>query len=238
MEEVASGIDQSAFRYETDDLCSCHADSTRSGGTAHFIKCYMQRSGGDVCYVHGDLGYAIFVDEPSDGLCAFQCSREHDDISVGVFHRFSVGLATLAFGASFLADIECYCVGTSCGSGVEVEVDRDEEVACAYGCRSCPGYGFGEGLPAEVGGVVVGVYALRKGFVFTAAANGKVLAFGGESGCFVGVDRDGKLGCDSLPELTGKFSALFKRYVADGDQRKYVGGSHAWVCAMVARHVD
>ena len=142
----------------------------------------MKRGGVDVGYVHAHLRDAVFGDIPADGLGAFECAGNHHGLPVGTDFWLVGYERPGAFGASFLAHVECNGVGTS-GRG-------DKEVAGTdnRGTRAC--HFVVEGTGAEVRCLAGGVGTCGKGLVFTFAAYGKVLALRRESRRLIAINRD------------------------------------------------
>ncbi len=198
----------------------------------------MERCNTHVGDVHRHLGHTILIDEPADGLCSLECAGNHDGVSVLILHGLAVDLSTLAHGATLLADVKRYGVGTTCRSGVEVEVDGNQEVACADSSRAGAGHSLVKGTVAEIGGLSLVVHLLGQSLVFTCTANGKVLALGCERGCLVAVCGYVEFFGNSFRELAGQFGALLKSNAAHRNEGANVGGTHAGVSAMVLAHVD
>ena len=79
---MASGLDKGCFRYEADDLGSRHLQASFLCRPADLIECHMEWGSVDVSYVHGYLGYAVFLNEPADSLASLESAGNHHGLSV------------------------------------------------------------------------------------------------------------------------------------------------------------
>ena len=198
----------------------------------------MERSSVDISYVHRHLCDAVFIYEPADCLAAFQSARNHHVLSVLVLHDLSCDRVALSLRTTFLAYIECDCVGTAGRSRVEVVVHGDEEVACA----DIGGTGLSCTLSVvsgtEVRHAVWVAHLLGKSLVFTGTADSEILALRLLCGSLVAVAWDFEFVVDALGELSCKFCTFLQSHARDRDERKHVSGSRTRVSTMMLAHVD
>ena len=178
--------------------------------------------------------YAILLDEPSDGFHRFQTSRRVNLVALGVFHNFSgYGMAFAQHPAAF-AHIVSNGIGTSGGSGVEIDVEGHQKISGPHGRCTRTGIkgGWSEiGLPTWIG------EPLRQSFIFTRTTSGQVFSFGNECSTFVAKHRNGKLFADTF----GKFASIFNRFfhadVRNRNQRTHICCTHPRMLAFMALHV-
>ena len=198
----------------------------------------MQRGLTDAGDVHRNLCDAVLLDEPADGLRTLQRAGDHHGIAVGILDNLAGDGIAFALRTALFAHVESDGIGTAGGSGVEVVVHSDEEVAGTDGAGTTLGHTFGELVGTEVGLPLLGDNTLLQGFVFTLTAVGEVATFRLESGIFVAEDGDGKLLADPFRQFAGVFGRLFHRDTGDGHKRAHIGGTKTRVVAVVIAHVD
>ena len=152
----------------------------------------MQRRDVDVGHVHRHLRDAVFVDVPSDGLGALQRSGLHDGVSVLVFLGFTGDGMALAHGTPFLTHVEGDGIGAARGSGVQVVVHGDEEVARTDGrtARALPAFLRSLARRHEVGLLAGCFQPLGQTLILSLTADSKVLPLGGEGGSLVAIAGD------------------------------------------------
>ena len=81
----------------------------------------------NVGQVHGNLGHAVFLDIPPDGLHVFQHSRNANRFAVGIEHRFSPRRAVVRLDPSIFPNIKGNGRGSSHRFGVQVNIVGDQE---------------------------------------------------------------------------------------------------------------
>ena len=139
------------FRNKSHNLRSRYLHAAVLCAATHFLEGAVERGNAQIGHIHGHLRNAVFIDVPPNGFCSFERARLHDGFPFGVFHDFSRQRVTLAHRSSFFSHVECYGVGATRGGRVEVEIDSDEEIACAHRrtARAC--HALIEGARSEVG---------------------------------------------------------------------------------------
>ena len=238
LEEIFAGIDEGLLRNEAHDLGTRDADATVLSAAAHLVEGHMQRGNVQVGHVHRHLCNAILIDEPADGLGAFQCAGLHDGITLGIFDDFTCDGIALAEGATLLAHVEGDGISATRRGGVEVIVDGNEEVACTYCCAACAGHVVVDGACPEVRLLALGRQFLGQCLVFTLAADGQVLALWCEGCGLVAVAGDAQFGGDALCQLAGQGGTLLEGDASHGNERQHVGGTHARMGSVVLTHID
>ena len=198
----------------------------------------MEWGGVDVGDVHRHLCDAVFVDVPAYGFRLLQCAGNHDGVAVGIAHGLPGDGVSFAARTSFLTHVESDGIGTACGGGVEVEVHGDEEVACTHHGASGAGDVVVEGTAAEVGLLAGCGEFLGYRLILSCAADGEVASLLGKGGCLIAIAGDAQFVGNALGEVAGHLCALLEGDAAHGDEGQHVGGTDAWVCAMVLAHVN
>ena len=231
-----SSFDNRLFRNKSYDFSPGNADSSFPGRAAYFVESLVEGSLGSIGDVHRHLGYAVFVDEPSDGLCPFQGSGNHQCLPGFVLEGFARQFSSLALRAPFLADIERNGVGPTGGCGIEIEVYGNQEIAGSYCGRSRAGYAVIEGAVAEVRSLG-GPHAFGKSLVFSFAAYGEILAFGSESRSLVCVDWYVEFFGHPFSQFAGKGGTFFESHSRNRHQRTHVRCPHTGMRAVVFAHV-
>lgn len=238
MEEVAAGIHDRTLGNKTYDLSAGDTYATSLGGTADFIERYVEGCSGDIGDVHRHLCDTVLINEPADGLGAGECTGDGYGIAIGILHGFAVGLATLTHGASFLANVKCDGISTTGGSGVEVEVDSNEEVACSDGCGTGASGGFVKRTVAEVGTRTRFSETVNKAFVFTLTAHGEIFSLGGEGCGLVAIYRNAEFVSNPACKFTRQLGTFLEGDTAHGHEWTNIGSSHSRMCSMMVAHVD
>ena len=171
----------------------------------------MQGRGVDVGDVHRHLGDAIFFDVPADGLAAPE--QAGDPAAVGAL-------------AALLPHVAGDLGGQLRGSGIEVEVDGDEEVARADVGGAAAGGPF---VPAaaEVRPLVRVGHPGLQALVFADAAHREVLPLRPIGSRFIAETGDAELPEHPLREPARHGGALGERDPGHGDQREHVDGARA-----------
>ena len=162
----------------------------------------------DICDIHRHLSDTIFLDKPTDGLGAFQCTRLHDDVAVGITLRSTCNGVALTDGASLLTDIEGNGIGPTGGGGIEVIVNSNEEVAGSNHRTSGTSHILVERASAKVGSLLRVGDALGNTLVLTPATDGQVLALRLEGRSLVAIAGNTQLRSNALCQLTGQDRTL------------------------------
>ena len=170
----------------------------------------MKRSCIYVCYVHRYLCDAVLVYEPADCLAALQRARNHHGVAVLVLDDLACDRIAFSLRASLLAYVERYCIGAAGRCRVEVVVHGNEEVAGSDVSGSCLRSTFGVMSRAEVWLTLRVAHLLRKSFVFTCAAYGKILSLRLLRSRFIAVAWHLKFAENALSQLSCQFSAFFE----------------------------
>ena len=127
--------------------------------------------------------------------------------------------------------------GTAGGCGIEIEIDRNQEIAGADVGGAAAGDGvvvFGRaeiGTPRRVGDL------LGKGFVLPCPAYCEVLALRLVCGGLVAVAGYAEFGVEALCKLAGERCAFLQSDARYGNQRQDVGGAAARMGAVVLAHI-
>ena len=235
---VLAGVNEHALGDEAHDFASGDTQAAVLGATAHLVEALVHGGHLDGGDVHGDLGNAVVLDVPADGLGAFQGAGDHDGLAVLVLDGLAAGLATLAHGTALLAHVEGDGVGAAGGGGVEVVVDGHEEVAGTHLGGAGAGGVVVPGVGTEVGLPLLGAKARAEALVLAGAAVGQVAALGDEGGVLVAIDGDLQLFAEALAQLVGVLDNLVHRDVAHRDEGAHIGGTLARVGTVMLRHVD
>ena len=237
-QEVAARLEQRPLGNEPHDLGAGDADATGIGLAAHLVEGHMQRRDRDVGDVHRDLGDAVLLDVPADGLRGFERSGAHHRVAFGVLDDLSGDRVALADRPALLAHVEGNGVGTPRGGAVKVEIDGDQEVARTDRRSARAGHPFIEGPRPEVGSRVGVCEFLGQRLVLPGPADGQVAPLGTQGRGLVAVGRDAQLVGDAAGQRTRQLGALLERDARDRDQREDIRGSHARVGTLVVAHVD
>ena len=237
-EEVASGFEQCAFRYKTYDFRTRNAYAAVLSTTTHLIKGHVERRYIDIRDIHRHLCDAIFLNIPTDALCAFQRARDHDFLSVLVEFHLSGNRIALASGAAFFAHVKRDSVSAACRRRVQVIVYSNQEVACTNIRATRASYAFIKWACAEVGRFSRIVDSFRDSLIFTSAHYGQVFAFRLQSCGLITVARDLQFVSQTLCQFASQFSALFQRNAGNGNERQHVRSAASRVCAVVLAHID
>ena len=198
----------------------------------------MQRRNVDVGDVHRHLSDAILVDIPSYGLGTLQRTGLHDWSAIGVQQFLSDDRVALTHRASLLSHVKRNGVGAACRSCVQIEVHRNEEVACSNhsATRSC--HLLVVRATAEVGCLSVVVNALGNALIFTLATHGKVSAFGGECRSLVAIAGNIEFVGNALGELARNLGTLLKRNSAHGYNGQHIGSAYTRMSAVLLAHIN
>ena len=238
LQEVLAGFDQTALGHQTHDLGTGDADATVLCATAHLFKGHVQRRHVDVGDVHRHLSDLVLVDVPADGLGALEGTGLHHVVAILVLNDLAGDGIALAHGAALLAHVKCDGIGPTGRGGVQVVVHSDEEVAGTYCGAARTGHALVKGAVAEVGTLLGVTHLLGQSLILASAAHGQVLAAGLHGSSLIAVAGDIVFAGNALGQFVGQFGTLLKGDAGHGNQRAYIGGTHARVCTVVVTHVD
>ncbi len=177
----------------------------------------------------------VFVDVPSDGFDGLTFAGLAEWLAVFVPQDFTIDRVALSFYAALFTHIESDGVGSANGSGVEVDVVRDEKISDSDGRHAC--------FRVEFGGAVIrfppGIFELlRHAFVFSATDGSEIFARCCAGGMFVQENRDFEFITYPFCQFFGELDEFVHSDICDRYKRADVRGSHARVCALVFAHVD
>ena len=191
----------------------------------------------DVGDIHGHLRDTVFVDIPADGLAALEGAGNPDLLSLFVLQQFAGQRTSLAGLAALLPHVEGDGHRPAGGGGVEVVIDRDEEVPCPH----VRGAGFR-------GNLVIGAAEIRfpgrighlfgQGLVFARPADGEVPPLRGESRRLIAVAGDSQLPVQAFGQSAGQRGAFLEGDSRDGNERQHVGGAASRMRSMMEPHVN
>ena len=198
----------------------------------------MQRRNVDVGDVHRHLSDAILVNIPSYCLGTLQRARLHDWRAVGIEQFLADDRVALTHGASLLSHVKRDGVGAACRSCVQIEVHRNEEVACSNHCTTRPCHLFVVRATAEVGCLSVVVDTLGNALIFALATHGKVSAFGGECRSLIAIARNIEFVSNALGELARNLGTLLKRNSAHGYNGQHIGSAYTRMSAVLLAHIN
>ncbi len=153
----------------------------------------MERSLADIRNIHGHLGNAVFIYEPADGLGPRQSSGNHDRLAVLIHQRLAGQFTAFTGRAPFFPDVKSNGIGAARTGGVEIEVDRNEEVTCTHGSctRTCH-------LAVKSSGAIIRsfsriIHAGRKPLILTPATDSQVLTLLFQRGSLISITGNFKL---------------------------------------------
>ena len=235
LEEIPAGIEHGVQRHQADQFRASHTHAAGLRFGTDFVERHVDRRDADVGEVHGNLGDAVFLDEPADALNAFQRAGDPDVVAGVVFGDRPGQWIAFALLAAFLAHVEGNGVGPTGGSRIEVDVVGYEKIPGAHrrGAR------FGIELRRPEVGFPFGFGELVfQPLVFSGAYDGQVAALVREGCVFVAIDRDADFLAEAPRQLAGMLGGFFHGNVRDRNQRADVGGSESRVFAVVLAHVD
>ena len=198
----------------------------------------MQRGDIDVRDVHGHLRYPVFVYIPADGLASFESARYHHRLAVCVFHYLAGYRVAFSFRTAFLPHIECHGIGPACGSGVQVEVHRYQEVPCPHIGGSASGCPSGEFSRAEVRSLVRVGHLFRKSLIFTGPAHCKIFPFRLVCSRLIAVAWDLQFIINALSQFSCQLSAFFECDSCHRDERQHICRSGARMRPVMMSHVN
>ena len=235
MEEIAARREHRGQRDQSHQLGPSHPESPGLGRAAHLGEGGMERGDRDVGEIHRHLGKAVFLDEPSDGLDRLQRSGNHDRLARGVLDHFAGERISLPLDPAALADIEGHRVGPAGGGGVQIHIERHQEVPGPDDCRAALGVERRRPevrLPGRFG------HLAGQALVFTGPDGGQILSRRIGLGGFVEVHRNLELAPHPLRQPAGPFGGLLHGDSGDRHQGADVGGAHPRVRPTVLAHVD
>ncbi len=231
-------LDKRRLGHQADDFGSGHAHAPGGRFRAYLVEGFVKRSLAHVGYIHRHLRNSILVDEPSDGLCSLERTGNHHHIAVGILDRFAGHLTPLTHGTSLLADIEGDGVGAACGSGVEIIIHRDKEIARSDCCGTGAGRILVVRAVSEIRTFPFMIHLFGKCLVFARAAYGEISAFGSECGRLIAICGYSEFIAYAPCESARELGALLECDSAHRNQRAHIGCSHTRMRSVMVAHVD
>ena len=202
------------------------------GFFARGLEEHVEGSGREVEQVDGDLRLPVLIDVPADGTDGLESARHLDGGALGVAQDLAL---RIPLRSSTLPDVQGDFVRQAPIESVQVDVVREQERARphhrAARSRVEPG-GTGIGRPRRAGEFV------GEALVFARADSGEAAARLGRRRLLVEVHGNLQLVSDAPSDRPGEIGALGHRDVRDGDERADIERAHAWMRALVDRHVD
>jgi hypothetical protein len=229
---VPSRLEQRRCRDESDQLRAGDPQAALGRALLAGVEGEVERRDVEVGEVHGDLRAAVLRDGPTDRLDRLEQTGIPQRLAGAVEHWLA-GLVPPH--PALLAHVEGDAGGQPLVRGVEVDVIRDEELACAdhgrAGARN-------ERRRSEVGLPRRVLELRRQAFVLARPHVREVAALRRGRRKLVEVDGDTELGTDPLAEATGEGGAVVHGHVGDRHERDDVHGSEPCVRSLVTGHVD
>ena len=199
-----AGLHQHLLGHEAHDFGTRYLQATGGCSAADLLVGHMERRRLDIRDIHGNLCNAVFVYIPTDCLAALERSGNPDLLAVFILEQLAGQRTALAGLATLLADVEGDGHGAAGGGGVEVVVDRYQEVAGAHVGGAAAGSDLVPALRREIRPALGIGNLFRKGLVFAGAADRQILPLRLVGSGLVAVAGDPQFNKKALRKLSGQ----------------------------------
>ena len=198
----------------------------------------MQRRLGDIGNIHGNLSYAVFLDKPTNRFRPFQCSRNHNRISVLILQRFSGNLIPFPFRTPFFPHIERNGIGTAGRGSIQIEIHSNQEITRTDYRSSRTGNPLIINGRPEIGSPLRIRHFLSQSFILTGTAYGKVTAFRNLCRFFITINRNRKLFAYPSSQFARISYRFLHRNPGYRNQRQHIRRSDTGMFPRMFPHID